>query len=196
METNLRAIAGNWDAGFALDKHTLSSTYLGDDEFGHPRFDTKRSEVGEALYQLKYRGDFSKSEPLASEIATHLIPRFGPIGFIVPMPATNERARQPVTEVARALSSRLNVPIFENILVKLPAAAGAPQLKDIVGKDAKIAALTGRFAINPCITNDGHWNVLLVDDLFDTGASMEAATAKLREYSKINKVFVAALTWK
>ena len=63
-----------------LDKHTLSSTYLGDDEFGHPRFDTKRSEVAEALYQVKYRGDFSKSEPLASEIATYLIPRFGRIG--------------------------------------------------------------------------------------------------------------------
>lgn len=196
METNLRAIAGNWDAGFVLDKHTLSSTYLGDDQHGHPQFDTKRSEVGEALFQLKYRNDFTRVEPLANELATHIVPRVGTIGLIVPMPATNERARQPVTEIARGLSSRLDVPIFENILIKLPAAADAPQLKDMTDKDAKIAALKGRFGINPCITNEGHWNVLLVDDLFDTGASMEAATAKLREYSKINKIFVAALTWK
>ncbi len=196
METNLKAISGNWDAGFALDKHTRSSTYLGDDAYGHPQFDTKRSEVGEALFQLKYRDDFSKLEPLASEIVTHLVPRVGPIGFIVPMPATNERARQPATEIARSLSSRLNVPMFDNILIKLPAAADAPQLKDLVGKDAKIAALKGRFAINPCITNEGRWNVLLVDDLFDTGASMEAATTRLREYSKVDKIFVAALTWK
>jgi len=27
-----------------LDSHTLGSTYLGDDEYGHPMFDTKRSD--------------------------------------------------------------------------------------------------------------------------------------------------------
>lgn len=135
-------------------------------------------------------------EPLANEIAARLVPRFGPIGFIVPMPATNARARQPVTEIARALSNRLKVPMFENILVKLPASADAPQLKDLIGKEAKVAALGGRFAIKPSITNEGRWNVLLVDDLFDTGASMEAASTKLREYPKVGKIFVAALTWK
>lgn len=196
METNLRAIAGNWNVGFVLDKHTRSSTYLGDDAYGRPQFETKRSEVGEALFQLKYRDDFTKVDPLANEIATHLIPRFGQVGFIVPMPATNERARQPVTEIARALSNRLKVPMFDNILVKLPAAADTPQLKDLIGKEAKIAALSGRFAIKPSITNEGRWNVLLVDDLFDTGASMEAASEKLRKYSKVDQVFVAALTWK
>jgi len=38
-------IPGRWRAGYVLDYHTLSSAYLGDDEYGHPMFDTKRSET-------------------------------------------------------------------------------------------------------------------------------------------------------
>jgi predicted amidophosphoribosyltransferase len=197
MENNIRAISGNWDAGFALDKHTRSSTYLGDDANGRPQFDTKRSEVGEALYQLKYRGDFSKVDLLAAEVATYLVPKFASIGLIIPMPPTNQRTRQPVVEIARALSARLMVPVFENILTKLPPPEqGAPQIKDLVGKEAKVAALAGRFQVEQGIANDGRWNVLIVDDLFDSGATMEAASARLREYHKIDRIFVAALTWK
>jgi hypothetical protein len=32
-------IPGRWRDGRALDVHTVSSTYVGDDEFGHARFD-------------------------------------------------------------------------------------------------------------------------------------------------------------
>jgi hypoxanthine phosphoribosyltransferase len=46
------------------------------------------------------------------------------------------------------------------------------------------------------ITTDGRWNVLVVDDLFDSGASMDAACAVLRKYPKVGKIYVAALTWK
>jgi len=35
---NPRRINGVWREGFALDVHTLSSEYVGDDEFGRPRF--------------------------------------------------------------------------------------------------------------------------------------------------------------
>src|SRR5688572_33431110 len=52
-------IPGRWRDGFALDFHTLSSTHLGYDEFGHAIFDTKRSELGELLYQLKYQSNQS-----------------------------------------------------------------------------------------------------------------------------------------
>ena len=48
-------IPGRWREGYVLDYHTLGSTYLGDDEYGHPTFDTKRSDVGELLYRLNER---------------------------------------------------------------------------------------------------------------------------------------------
>lgn len=42
---------------------------LGDDEFGNPQFGTKRTEVGEQLYRLKYRSE-QTAVPLLVEAAT------------------------------------------------------------------------------------------------------------------------------
>lgn len=196
MKTELLKIIGNWDLGYALDKHTLSSVYTGDDEYGHPKFDTTRTEVGEATFRLKYRQDWTCVEPLAAQLAQSVVPLFKDVGFIVPMPPSRVRARQPVLEVANALGKIIGVPVFENIVVKVEPAEGAVPLKDLVGKDAKAAALVGRFKLNHAIGTSGKWNALLVDDLFDTGASLEAACTVLRQYEKVSSVYVATLTWK
>jgi len=45
---------GPWAKGFAFDLHTISSEYTGDNEYGHPTFDTTRSQIGQLLYELKY----------------------------------------------------------------------------------------------------------------------------------------------
>ena len=39
-------IDGNWKAGYAIDLHTISSVYLGDNPDGQPQFDNERSEMG------------------------------------------------------------------------------------------------------------------------------------------------------
>lgn len=196
MDNNIKLLTGNWDAGYVLDKHTLHSEYIGDNEFGHPQFSTTRSEVGEAIYQLKYRSKFENAAPLAQEIVNNIVPKFEKIGVVIPMPPSKVRQKQPVTEISRHVAAALGVGLFENILLKNPAPAGSPELKNLAGKEAKVEALKARFALNDGITNDGKWNVLLVDDLYDTGASMEAACAVLRTYSKVAKIYVAALTWK
>lgn len=196
MKVLVKELDGSWDAGFALHKHTLSSVYLGDNEFGHPQFDTTRSEPGEALFQLKYRGDWAQVGPLAAELQQTLLPRFGKIGLIVPMPASTIRARQPVEEIANELGRLAKIPVFNDIIVKAPAPQGAPQLKNLHTREEKDAALEGRFSINPSITNEGRWNVLLLDDLFDTGATMDAVCRTLRTYKKIDRVYAASITWK
>lgn len=196
MQVDLRALKGNWDAGFALHKHVLTSAYTGDNEYGHPTFDTTRSDPGEALFQLKYRGDFGQVEPLAEAINQHIVPRLGKFGLIVPMPATKVRKRQPVNEVAAKLSQLTGKPLFDDLLVKRAEGAGSEELKNLTTKEEKAGALSTRFQINPSIENEGRWNALLVDDLFDTGASMEAACAALRTYEKIGDIFVAAISWK
>ncbi|OQW79445.1 MAG: amidophosphoribosyltransferase [Proteobacteria bacterium ST_bin14] len=196
MQIQLKQIFGNWDDGYALHKHTLNSVYLGDDANGHPQFNTTRSEPGEALYKLKYRADWSQVAPIAAAIHANLLPRFPELGLIIPMPASNVRARQPVEEIANELSRLANIPVFANIIVKAPAPQGALQLKNLNTKAEKVAALEGRFTINPAITSEGRWNALLLDDLFDTGATMEAVCAALRAYPKIAGVFAAAVTWK
>lgn len=65
MEVRLKEIRGNWDQGYVLDKHSLGSVHVGYWESGRDRFETKRTEVGEALYQLKYRQDWNMVQPLA-----------------------------------------------------------------------------------------------------------------------------------
>ena len=86
MDVSLRPIEGPWTEGYVLDRTLLASAYLGEDPAGRPRITTTRTEVGEALFQLKHRGDLSKAEPLARALRTRVLPRLGPIGFIVPMP--------------------------------------------------------------------------------------------------------------
>jgi len=193
LNASLRQINGPWDGGWVLDKHTLQSVYLGDDEYGHARFDTTRTEVGEATFQLKYRSDWAQTKPLAQAIADHICSKLPNIGFIVPMPASNPRHRQPVTEVANELGALVNIPVFDNLLVK---AANGKSLKDLNTKDEKIEAIGDSFSVNDDIEGNGPWNVLVVDDLFHTGASMEAACKVLRAYPKVRKIYVAALTWR
>ncbi len=196
MEVHVKKLEGSWDLGYALHKHTLSSVYIGDDEWGHARFSNTRSEPGEALYQLKYRSDWNQVEPLAAQVQTTLLPLFGEIGLIVPMPASTVRARQPVNELANALSRLTGIPVFDQMVVKTPAPPGSTPLKNMHTRAEKDAALAGRFSINQCITNVGQWNALLLDDLFDTGATMNAVCQALRPYRKIKGIYAAAITWK
>jgi competence protein ComFC len=79
-------IPGRWRDGRALDVHTVSSTYVGDDEFGHARFDTRRSAMGELLYRLKYRADRTVVED-AAEAAASFVREWCPgAEVVVPVP--------------------------------------------------------------------------------------------------------------
>jgi len=196
MKVQLKKLEGSWDTGYALNKHTLSSQFIGYNEFGKPMFETTRSEPGEALYQLKYQSDWTQVGPLAAQIQASLLPMFEEVGLIVPMPASTARARQPVDELAKELGRISNIPVFDNLIVKAPAPQGSPQLKNLNTRQEKDEVLNGRFSINPAITNEGCWNALLLDDLFDTGATMDAVANTLNTYKKIGKIYVATVTWK
>lgn len=193
MKIALRKIGGPWDAGWALDKHIVKSTYLGDDAYGHPTFDTERTEVGKALYLLKYKHQWDQVDGLARAIHAHICPLLPNIGFVVPMPATKPRSRQPVTAVVESLGELLGVHVATDLLVKAP---GGKSLKDLDSKAERSEAIGDSVSVVDRLAGEGPWNVLLVDDLFDTGASMEAACKVLRMYPKVAKIYVAALTWK
>lgn len=118
MKVCLRQINGPWDQGWVLDKHMVSSTFLGNDDRGHPCFDNQRTEIGEATYQLKYQKDWTQVGPLAQAVATNVFPKLEQVGFVVPMPASNVRQRQPVNEVALALGRMIGRPVFSDLLRK------------------------------------------------------------------------------
>ena len=193
MEVHIKKISGNWDLGYVLDKHTISSTFEGYDSNNHAVYNTVRTEVGEATYQLKYKQDWTKVAILSQAIYENILPLFKEsIGFVLPMPASNVHPRQPVTEIANAVAELLNVPCFDGILTKTKGLS----LKNLETKEEKSQAVANSFSLKDLIENDGTWNVLVIDDLFDSGATMEAACKMLRGYRKVNNIYVATLTWK
>lgn len=193
METNLKQLAGNWDLGYALDKHVVSSVMTGHNAYGYPTFDTERTAAGEALYQLKNKQAWPRAGSLAEELATAIFPRFDHVGLLIPMPASRPRPRQPVTFLTEVLGKLTTLPVFDNLLSKT---VNGPQLKDLQTRAEKVAALDGSFSLDDGIIGQGPWNVLLIDDLYDSGASLEGACKVLRTYPKIAKIYVATVTWK
>ncbi|KGT95784.1 amidophosphoribosyltransferase [Erwinia typographi] len=195
MNVNIKPIFGNWDLGYAMDKHMIKSTYLGDNEYGRPQFHNERTEVGEALYQLKYQHDWNQVEPLAQCLFEKALPLFKGIQLIIPMAASNPRARQPVTAIAEVLASKMGFGMncFDGLILKK---AGGPSLKNLSTRAEKLEAVANMFSYQDLISYEGTYNALIIDDLYHTGVSMEAAVAALRGYSKIDIIYVAALTWK
>lgn len=196
VKVNLRQIAGPWTNGYALDKHIIRSVPIGYNSAGYMQFETDRTDVGEAVFQLKYRGDYDQVKPLAKAVVKHIVPLFGPIGLVIPAPASVRRRRQPVTEVASAIAERMGLTAFDNIVVKNAAAANSGSLKDMKNRAEKEEALRGRFTLNDGIDGNGRWNALVVDDLHDSGATLGAICAILATCPKIGNIYVAALTWK
>ena len=193
MQVNVKRIYGDFNVGYALDKHTLYSTPIGENEQGHMQFDTKRTDAGEAVFQLKYRDDATHVQALAHAVARHIIPSLPQFGLIAPMPASKQRVVQPVTAVAQALGAIIGKPVFTTLLSKAP---GGQSLKNLNSREDKDAALAGQITVNHTIGSNGRYNVLLVDDLFHTGATLDAACQALRTYAKIGEIYVATLTWR
>ena len=119
IEIHPKEIRGSWDQGFVLDVHTISSTMIGYNEFGHPEFDTVRSPLGELVYRLKYRGDKGAIPSIVEPIAGFMKTSDIKPDVVVPMPPSNlQRTFQPVIEVGTELAKVLESPLTQRPLRK------------------------------------------------------------------------------
>lgn len=192
VEINPRRLRGPWDDGYALDVHTRSSTFLGYDQYGHPRFDTMRSPIGELLYQLKYRHDQAAVAPMVDAIEGFVGKLWKPpIDAIVPVPPSVARKDQPVILVAAALADRLKIPLCTACIAKVKQ---TPQLKDIVEYDKRTEALKDAFTVASDQTKGK--NLLLFDDLHGSGATVRAIVGLLKREGQAKAVYLLTLTTK
>jgi competence protein ComFC len=182
-------IPGRWSAGFALDYHTISSEFVGHDEYGHPKFDTKRSELGELLYRLKYGSDSAVIQEIGAA-ATEFLRSWNPgVGLIVPVPPSRTRGLQPVSVLAETIGKNLALPVRSDAVTRLKA---VPQLKDVFEYDARVKLLHEVHSAEPAIAEGKR--ILLFDDLFRSGATMNSITETLYQGGKASEVFVLTIT--
>jgi predicted amidophosphoribosyltransferase len=182
-------IPGRWSAGFALDYHTISSDFVGHDEYGHPKFDTKRSELGELLYRLKYGSDSAVIVEIGAA-ATEFLRSWNPgVGLIVPVPPSRTRGLQPVSVLAETIGKNLGLPVRSDAVTRVKA---VPQLKDVFEYDARVKLLHEAHSAEPAIAEGKR--ILLFDDLFRSGATMNSITETLYQGGKASEVFVLTIT--
>lgn len=178
---------GNWQDGWALDLHTLSSIPLGDG-----RFETIRPVLGEKLHQLKYHSDAEAIEVLAAAVSSFIRIQWGqlPLAAIIPIPPSNwSRPLQPVSAIVRRVGQETGIVVMERYLRKIKA---TPSLKDIESPEERCRILSGAFQIWDRSLTGKH--ILLFDDLYRSGATLRAATDVLIEQGGLTRQCIHVLT--
>jgi competence protein ComFC len=184
----VRLVWGPWDDGYTLDRHTISSVPTGDPY----RWDTKRTELGQLVYELKYGKNWGALE-LIVETAEDFIRNqwegLPTLECIVPAPpSVSARGLQPVIEIARALAGRLDIEVCENAVVKIRPTS---QMKNV--GDWAQRRQTLREAIQRGTGNVEGKRVLIFDDLMESGSTLTRVTDVLRS-AGATEVYALALT--
>ncbi len=187
--TTPQKIVGNWTQGFALDLHSSSSEFLGHDEYGHPMFSTVRTEVGEALYKLKYSQDADEVGRLAATAAAFVKSWKCGADLVVPVPASKQRQVAPVVLVGQKLAEVLGL---EFALDAVKRTKQLPELKNVVDFGERQKLLADAHSVD--VAKIKGRKVLLFDDLFRSGATMNAVTDLLLKKGGASKVFALTLT--
>jgi predicted amidophosphoribosyltransferase len=176
-----------WVEGYVLDYHTVSSTPTGDPYY---RFDTKRTELGELLFRLKYRAGGSVVVTDIVDTAEQFVGGWKPpIDCVVPAPPSLTRKTQPAVEVARGLAARLCIPVFENAIVKVKT---TPQMKNIDDWSERQRVLAE--AVQAGQDDVRGKSILLFDDLIESGSTLQRAAEVLLKDGGARAIYALVLT--
>jgi ATP-dependent DNA helicase RecQ len=172
-------LPGPWPAGIALSRHSLDG-------------DEGRTDVGDLLGRFKYAGERRLARPLAEALALVLrrTGGFDGIDLILHVPATTRRLRVPPTcDLGRHLAKELRVGFLPGII---DCTCVLAHQKDIVHSEGKRANVEGAFRVRRT-EFIGNRKLLLVDDVFDSGATLEEIWRVLMQ-AGAQEVVVATIT--
>ena len=189
-KTKIIKLEGPWDEGFALDIHTISSELIGYDPYGNPIFDNQYSEIGQLLNSFKYRNDYKKLERIIELIRPFITTweAMKHVDIVLPAPSSRLRSYsyQPVEEIAHEIANLINAHYLSDILIK----ESSMESKGLSAEEKH--QLQGTIVKTRNATTEH--NMLLVDDIYDTGATLIECANILREDPKISRIFVLTLT--
>jgi predicted amidophosphoribosyltransferase len=112
------------------------------------------------------------------------------IDVIIPTPPSNiDREVQPVYAIANRVSELLNISVDFNYVKKIKSTS---ELKTVEDKIQRQEILDGSFKINN-MKYQGK-KVLLFDDLFRSGSTLNEITKELYRNGKVQNVYVVTLT--
>jgi ComF family protein len=141
-------------------------------------FDFKDPVIKRAIHALKYYHRKDLSIPLASALAKELrkLPNIETYSLVpIPMPWKRKllRGYNQAECLAEKLSGELGIPLRTDILIRIKSPARQVTLRT---REGRLKNQKGSFSIPTPITD---MNLLLVDDVSTTGATIEAARAVL-----------------
>ncbi len=187
MPLNPIEIQGNWDKGYVLDKHVFSSTPKGENVYGHMEYETIRTELGELLFQFKYRNKYDNLFAIMDIVNTFLDnwAELKEVDIVLPVTPSKERSYQPATELARAIAEYLNISTTDIVLEKTTT----EQSKNMGRSDKNLKG-----SIVAKIKATKTHTILLVDDLFSTGETIYECVSVLRQDPLLKKIYVLSIT--
>ncbi|MDI6768058.1 MAG: RecQ family ATP-dependent DNA helicase [Anaerolineales bacterium] len=172
-----RPLTGTWHFGWALGFHSRISGS-----------EWSRSGVGDLTYRLKYDSDTTVLPALIQQTLDlfQAHPELGQVDVIVPVPSSTERKVNPVHVFCEALAGKIKIPL-QTFVAKTRQTQPQKEMKTLAQKRANVA---GAFALRGEIKGK---RVLLVDDLFDSGATLDEITRLLLKHGA-SRVNVLTLT--
>lgn len=188
MELNPQGIQGPWSAGIVLDWHTVDSECVGENEFGYPIFDTTRSAIGELLYRFKYRHNNDSLEEIVAVACQHLARAQGRFDLVLPVPPSSSDSTV-TRRLAEGLADCLGAGFSDSGLIKC---SETPQLKSVSDPEVRKRLLVKAFAADSEQLRGK--TVLLVDDVYRSGATLSACATAVLKQGRVSRVYVLAIT--
>ena len=137
----------------------------------------------EIVHALKYAGRLSLAKPLAAEMRVRGSDLLGFVDCVVPVPLHWRREHQRGFNQAREIARHLGPPVVRALVRRR---ATRPQVE--LAADRRKANVAGAFAARPACFRDARIhgkNVLLIDDVSTTGATLEACARVLKEHGAL-----------
>ncbi|GAB1475527.1 hypothetical protein MASR2M70_03590 [Bacillota bacterium] len=140
------------------------------------------------VYQYKYRNDRGSLDEIIELSKPFIIQWLGhkSITSVLPAPPSKNRSFQPVYELAKKIVYILGATYNENILLK----SSLTQSKNLTALEKE--KIGGTITKEAMARRDQ--NILLIDDLYETGTTLNECVKELRKDSNIHKAYVLTLT--